>query len=129
MFNTKKTVCQDIHENEVAYSGTVTAVTHMTIVVFIPTLDVEVDVQRNPDASIQNGSVTEVGDIATVQVVLEDGDYAATTATFVPQQDIKEDIPVTDDDLLLLDDDNEDTEEYDWYNEPPAEDFGNLDID
>lgn len=51
MFNTKKTVRQDIHENEVAYSGTVTAVTHMTIVVFIPALDVEVDVQRNPDAS------------------------------------------------------------------------------
>lgn len=21
------------------------------------------------------------------------------------------------------------TEEYDWYNEPPAEDFGNLNID
>lgn len=129
MFNTKKTVRQDIHENEVAYSGTVTAVTHMTIVVFIPALDVEVDVKRNPDASVQNGSVPEVGDIATVQVVLEDGDYNATAATFVPQQDIKEDIPVTDDDLLLLDDDNEDTEEYDWYNEPPANDFGNLDID
>lgn len=129
MFNTKKTVRQDIHENEVAYSGTVTAVTHMTIVVFIPALDVEVDVKRNPDASVQNGSVPEVGDITTVQVVLEDGDYNATAATFVPQQDIKEDIPVTDDDLLLLDDDNEDTEEYDWYNEPPAKDFGNLDID
>lgn len=129
MFNTKKTVRQDIHENEVAYSGTVTAVTHMTIVVFIPALDIEVDVKRNPDASVQNGSVPEVGDIATVQVVLEDGDYNATAATFVPQQDIKEDIPVTDDDLLLLDDDNEDTEEYDWYNEPPAKDFGNLDID
>lgn len=129
MLNTKKTVRQDIHENEVAYSGTVTAVTHMTIVVFIPALDVEVDVKRNPDASVQNGSVPEVGDIATVQVVLEDGDYNATAATFVPQQDIKEDIPVTDDDLLLLDDDNEDTEEYDWYNEPPAKDFGNLDID
>lgn len=27
MFNTKKTVRQDIHENEVAYSGSVTAVT------------------------------------------------------------------------------------------------------
>ena len=129
MLNTKKTVRQDIHENEVAYSGTVTAVTHMTIVVFIPALDVEVDVKRNPDASVQNGFVPEVGDIATVQVVLEDGDYNATAATFVPQQDIKEDIPVTDDDLLLLDDDNEDTEEYDWYNEPPAKDFGNLDID
>ena len=129
MLNTKKTVRQDIHENEVAYSGTVTAVTHMTIVVFIPALDDEVDVKRNPDASVQNGSVPEVGDIATVQVVLEDGDYNATAATFVPQQDIKEDIPVTDDDLLLLDDDNEDTEEYDWYNEPPAKDFGNLDID
>ena len=129
MFNTKKTVRQDIHENEVAYSGTVTAVTHMTIVVFIPALDVEVDVKRNPDASVQNGSVPEVGDIATEQVALEDGDYNATAAAFVPQQDIKEDIPVTDDDLLLLDDDNEDTEEYDWYNEPPAKDFGNLDID
>lgn len=93
MFNTKKTVRQDIHENEVAYSGTVTAVTHMTIVVFIPALDVEVDVKRNPDASVQNGSVPEVGDIATVQVVLEEGDYNATAATFVPQQDIKEDIP------------------------------------
>lgn len=34
-----------------------------------------------------------------MQVVLEDGDYAATAATFVPQQDIKEDIPVTNDDL------------------------------
>lgn len=47
----------------------------------------------------------------------------------MPQQDIREDIPVTDDDLLLLDDDDEDIEEYDWYNEPPADDFGNLDID
>lgn len=129
MFNTKKTVRQDIHGNEVAYSGTVTVVAHNTIVVFIPALDVKVDVKRNLDASVQNGSIPEVGDIATVKVVLEGGDYAATAATFVPQQDIKEDIPVTDDDLLLLDDDNEDTEEYDWYNEPPAEDFGNLDSD
>ena len=62
-----------------------------------------------------------------MQIVLEDGDY--TAATFVPQQDIREDIPVTDDDLLLLDDDDEDIEEYDWYNEPPADDFGNWDID
>lgn len=129
MPDTKKSILQSNHRSETLYSGFVTAVTHMTIVVFIPALDVEVDVKRNSTASVQNGSVTEVGDIATVQVVLEDGDYAATTATFVPQQDIKEDIPVTDDDLLLLDDDNEDTEEYDWYNEPPAEDFGNLDID
>ena len=42
---------------------------------------------------------------------------------------IKEDIPVTDDDLLFLDDDDEETGEYDWYNEPLAEDFGNVDID
>ena len=105
------------------------AVTPKTIVVFIPALDVEVNAQRNPDTSVQNGSIPGVGDIATVQVVLGDGDFVVTAATFVPQQDIKEDIPVTDDDLLLLDDDNEDTEEYDWYNEPPAEDFGNLDID
>lgn len=129
MFNTKKTVRQDIHENEAAYSGTVTTVTHKTIVVFIPALDVEVDVKRNPDASVQNGSVPEVGDIATVQVVLEDGDYNATAATFVPQQDIKEDIPVTDDDFFDDDLDDEKAEEYDWYNEPPADDFGNWDID
>lgn len=129
MFNTKKTVRQNIHGSEATYSGTVTAVTHMTVVVFIPALDGEVDVKRNLDASVQNGSVPEVGDIATVQVVLEDGDYNATAATFVPRQDIKEDIPVTDDDLLLLDDDDEDIEEYDWYNEPPVDDFGNLDID
>lgn len=61
-----------------------TTVTHKTIVVFIPALDGEVDVQRNPDASVQNGSVPEVGDIATVKVVLDGGDYAATAATFVP---------------------------------------------
>ncbi len=129
MLNTKETVPRNAHGTGAAYSGSVTAVTHKTVVVFIPALDVEVDVKRNPDASVQNGSVPEVGDIATVQIVLEDGDYTATAATFVPQQDIREDIPVTDDDLLLLDDDNEDTEEYDWYNEPPAEDFGNWDID
>lgn len=52
-----------------------------------------------------------------------------TAVTFVSQQDIREDIPVTDDGLLLLDDEDEDTEEYDWNNEPSAEDFGNLDID
>lgn len=129
MFNTKKTVRQDIHGNEAAYSGTVTAVTHKTIVVFIPALDVEVDVQRNPDASVQNGSAPEVGDIATVQIVLEDSDYTATAATFVPLQDIREDIPVTDDDFFDDDLDDEKAEEYDWYNEPPAEDFGNWDID
>lgn len=97
--------------------------------VSIPALDAEVNVQRNPNVSVQNGSAPEVGDIATVKVVLEGGDYAATAATFVPQQDIREDIPVTDDDLLLLDDNDEDTEEYDWYNEPTVEVFGDLDID
>lgn len=129
MFNPKKTTRKVIHESEATYSGTVAAVTPKTVVVFIPALDAEVDVQRNPNVSVQNGFVPEVGDIVTVQAVLENGDYAVTAATFVPQQDIREDIPVTDDDLLLLDDDDEDTEEYDWYNEPPTEDFGNLDID
>ena len=94
--------------------------------VFIPVLDV--DVQRNPDAFVQNGSAPKVGNIATVQAVLKGGNYVVTAVTFVSQQDIREDIPVTDNDLLLLDDDEE-TEEYDWQNEPPVEDFGNLDID
>lgn len=88
------------------------------------------DVQRNPDASVQNGSVPKVGDIATVQIVLENGDYAVTAATFVPQQDNREDIPANEnDDLLLLNDEDEDTEKYDWQNESPVEDYGNLDID
>lgn len=129
MLDTKKTTCQSNHRSEATYSGTVNTVTHKTIVVFIQAFDVEVDVQHNHDASVQNGSVPEVGDIATVQIVLEDGDYTVVAAMFVPQQDIRKDTPVTDDDLLLLDDEDEDTEEYDWYNEPPVEDFGNLDID
>lgn len=129
MLNTKKTIRRNIHGSEAAYSGIVTVVTHKTIVVFIPALDVEVDAQRNPDASGQNGSVPEVGDIATVKVVLEGGDYAVTAVTFVPQQDIREDIPLTDDDFFDDDLDDEEAEEYDWYNEPPVEDFGNLDID
>lgn len=129
MLNTEKTTCQSNHRGETLYSGTVTTATHKTIVVFIPALDIDVDIQRNPDASVQNGSVPEVGDIATVQIVLEDGDYTVVAATFVPQQDIREDIPVTDDDLLFLDNDDEETGEYDWYNEPPVEDFSNLDID
>lgn len=45
MFDLKKTIHQKIHRNGVAYSGTGTTVTHKTIVVFIPALDVEVDVQ------------------------------------------------------------------------------------
>jgi hypothetical protein len=44
--------------------------------------------------------------------VFKSGDYVVTAA-----------------DLLLLNDKDEDTEEYDWQNEPPVEDFGNLDID
>lgn len=96
--------------------------------VFIQALDVDVDVQRNLGASVQNGSVPEVGDIATVQIVLEDGDYAATAVTFVPQQDIREDVPLNDEDFFDDDLDDEEAEEYDWYNEPPVEDFGNLDI-
>lgn len=84
VLNTKKTIHQNVHGSESLYSGFATAVSPKTIVVFIPALDVETDVQRNSTASVQNGSVPEVGDIATVQVVLEDGDYDATAATFVP---------------------------------------------
>lgn len=129
MLNTKKTVRQSNHRGETLYSGFVTVVTHKTIVVFIPALDVDVDVQRNPDAPVQNGSIPEVGDIATVQIVLENGDYATTAVTFVPQQDIREDIPLIDDEFFDDDLDDEGAEEYDWYNKPPVEDFGNLDID
>ena len=45
MLNTKKTTRQGNHRGETLYSGIVTAVTPKTIVVFIPALDVEMDVQ------------------------------------------------------------------------------------
>lgn len=45
MLNTKKTTRQGNHRGETLYSGSVTAVTHKTIVVFMSALDVEVDVQ------------------------------------------------------------------------------------
>ena len=69
MLNTEKTTRQSTRGSEVTYSGSVTAVTPKTTVVFIPALDVEVDVQRNPDASVQNASAPEVGDSATVQML------------------------------------------------------------
>lgn len=53
MLNTKKTTRKSNHGSESTYFDSVTAVTSKTIVVFIPALDVEVDVQRNPDASIR----------------------------------------------------------------------------
>ena len=65
MLNTKETVHQSAHGSESLYSGFVTAVNHKTIVVFILALDVEVDVQHSPDASVQNGFVFEVGNVAT----------------------------------------------------------------
>lgn len=105
------------------HTGTVTTITPKTIVVFLPALDLEVDVSVRTNDSTQNIRIPIVGDLATVQVALRDGDIIAIAATFVPQQDIREDIPVTDDDLLLLDNEDEDTEEYDRYNEPLVEDF------
>lgn len=111
------------------HSGTVTIITPKTIVVFLPALDIEIDAPLRTNDSTQNIRIPTVGDLATVQVAIRDGDIIAIAATFVPQQNIRQDTPVTDDDLLLHDSEDEDTEEYDWYNEPPAEDFGNLDID
>ena len=45
MLNTKKITRQNAHRSKTLYSGIVTAVTPKIIVVFIPALDVEVDVQ------------------------------------------------------------------------------------
>lgn len=53
MLKTKKTIRRNVHGSEAAYSGTVTVVTHKTIVVFIPALDVDVDV-RPPNISVQS---------------------------------------------------------------------------
>lgn len=128
MFNTKKTVRQDIHENEATYSGTVTTITPKTIVVFLPALDIEVDVAIHTNNPSQNVKTPAVGDIAAVQATLRDGDIIATAATFVPQQDIREDVPASEDDDFFDYDDDE-AEEYDWYSEPPAEDFGFWEYD
>jgi hypothetical protein len=59
MLNTEKTTRQSTRGSEVTYSGSVTAVTPKTTVVFIPALDVDVDAQRNHDAPVQNGSATK----------------------------------------------------------------------
>lgn len=48
--------------------------------------------------------------------------------TTVTHQDHRGLHPATEDDLLLLDDDNEEAEEYNWYNEPLANGFDNLEI-
>lgn len=48
MLNAKKTTRQNIYGNRVAYSGSVTAVTPKTIVIFIPALNAEVDVRHDP---------------------------------------------------------------------------------
>lgn len=111
------------------HSGTVTIITPKTIVVFLPALDIEIDAPLRTNDSTQNIRIPTVGDPATVQVALRDGDIIAIAATFVPQQDIRKDIPVTDDRPFFLDYEDEDIEEYDWQNELPVEDFGNLDID
>lgn len=109
------------------HTGTVTAITPKTIVVFLVALDLEVDVPIHARELTQNVRIPAVGDSATVQVSLQDGDIVATAAaTFVPQQDICKNIHVgKDDGLLLLDDD----EEYGWDDEPYVEDFWNWDID
>lgn len=82
------------------------------------------------DGVVQNIKIPTVGDPATVQIALQNDGIIVTAATFVPQQDNREDIPANEnDDLLLLNDEDEDTEKYDWQNEPHTEDFDNLDTD
>ena len=110
------------------HSGTVTTITSKTIVVFLPALDLEVDVPVRTGDSTQNIRIPAVGDSATVQVAFQGGDLVATAATFVPQQDIREDVPASEDDDFFDYDDDE-AEEYDWYSEPPAEDFGFWEYD
>ena len=77
------------------HSDTVTAITPKTIRVFLPALDIEADVLRHANHSTQNARAHVVWDIATVQVALQDSDIVATAATFAPQHDIREDIPVS----------------------------------
>lgn len=98
--------------------------------VFFPTFNLEVGVLRQTNSSVQNVKIPTVGDNATIQVALQDGDIIATATMFVSQQDIREGIPASeDDDDFFPFDDDEDTEEYDWDDEPYVEDFWNYDID
>lgn len=106
------------------YTGTVTAITPKTIVVFLPALDLEVDVSIHAIKLTQNVRIPAVGDSATVQVSLQDGDIVATAATFVLQQDIHKG---DNDDCFLLNGDDEGAEEYDCDDEPYVEGFWNLD--
>lgn len=96
--------------------------------VFLTTLDLEVDVLHHAEDLTQSIRIPAVVDITTVQVTLQDGDIISTAA-FVSQQDIRKGIPASeDDDLFLLDDDDEDGK-YDLDNELDTEDFWNWDID
>ena len=112
----------------ITHTGTVTTITPKTIAVFLPEFDLEVDVLRHANDSTKNIKTPVVGDLATVQITFQDGDIIATAATFVPQQDIREDVPASEDDDFFDYDDDE-AEEYDWYSEPPAEDFGFWEYD
>ena len=67
------------------HSGTVTIITPKTIVVFLPALDIEIDAPLRTNDSTQNIRIPTVGNLATVQVALQDDDIIATAATFVPQ--------------------------------------------
>lgn len=87
------------------HSGTITAITPKNIMVFLPALDLEVDVPIHANNSSQNVKNPAVGDSATVQVSLQDGDFAAVAAIFTPQQNVSKDTSTDNDDLLLLDDD------------------------
>lgn len=98
------------------------------IVVFLPTLDLEVDMLRHAEDLTKDIKIPAVGDIATVQIILQDGDIIAIAA-FVSQQNIRKDIPTSEDDDLFLLDGNDEDEKYDLDNELDTKDFWNCNID
>ena len=98
------------------------------IVVFLPTLDLEVDMLRHAEDLTKDIKIPAVGDIATVQIALQDGDIIAIAA-FVSQQNIRKDIPTSEDDDLFLLDGNDEDEKYDLDNELDTKDFWNCNID
>jgi hypothetical protein len=57
----------------------VTVITPKTIVVFLPALDIKVDVPIHANNPSQNIKTQAVGDLDTIQVALRDSDIIATT--------------------------------------------------
>lgn len=70
------------------HTDTITTITPKTIVVFLPTFDLEVNIPIQTNGFVQNIRIPAVEGLAIVQIAFKDGDIVTIAITFVPQQGI-----------------------------------------